>query len=349
MTGMMRAAVLPDYNKPLEIREIPIPRAAAGEVIVKVAASGVCHSDLTLSAHQAPNDLGSMPWVLGHENAGYVHEIGEGVAGFEPGDAVAVHCGQGCGHCTSCRRGEEHLCAESWSTTGGPRLIGVELPGGFAEYVRVPSTRTLVKLDGLDPVDAAPLTDAGVTAYGAVQKALPALGPGSTVIVFGVGGVGAFAVRYLRELSAARIVVVARSETSRELALSIGADLFVYSGENTVADLHEIVGSEGAAAIIDFVGSETTTAQSFEAISAGGRIILVGIGSGKLTIDWSTKPQVSAITSYMASMDGLREIIWLARERGITADIVRYPLDQAQQALDDLAERKFTGRAVLIP
>src|SRR6478672_12775131 len=213
----MRAALLPDYKADLVIDDVPVSDPGPGEVLVRVAGAGLCHSDLHLVAGEVPV-LPTFPWILGHEVSGYVEALGPGAHGFEHGEPVAVYGGWGCGMCRLCLGGEEQLCATtSW--------VGIGQPGGFAEFLVVPSPRHLVPLGDLDPVSSAPLTDAALTPYRAVRRCLPRLVPGTTAIVIGAGGLGQYAVQLLRELSAARVVAVEPSAARRATALELGAHL----------------------------------------------------------------------------------------------------------------------------
>lgn len=175
----MRAALLDDYGKPLDIREVDTPEPGPGEVLVRIGGSGACHSDLHVIDADMPM-LPSLPWILGHENAGWVEALGPGATGFDTGEPVAVYGGWGCGHCRFCASGDEQVCdVMKWS--------GIGRPGGYAEFLVVPSTRHLAPIGDLEPAKAAPLTDAALTPYRAVKRSLPYL-PSMT------GGEGAQAV-----------------------------------------------------------------------------------------------------------------------------------------------------------
>jgi alcohol dehydrogenase, propanol-preferring len=202
----MRAYQLVEWQQPAVLCDVPVPDPGPGQVLVRVAAAGACHSDL----HVMEFPAGVVPWrppfTLGHENAGWVAATGAGVTGLREGDAVAVYGPWGCGRCKPCRVSAENLC-ERYAEIGA-RGGGLGRDGGMAEFLLVPDARYLMPLEALDPVDATPLTDAGLTPYHAVKQALPVLGPDATAAVIGVGGLGHLAVQILRAITAARVVAL---------------------------------------------------------------------------------------------------------------------------------------------
>jgi propanol-preferring alcohol dehydrogenase len=342
----MRAAQLHETGAKIVISEVPDPVAGPGEVVVRIAASGVCHSDLTIQ-HAGPGmpAVPYFPWTLGHENAGYVHQLGEGVTGFEIGDAVAVWPGWGDGNCRICRAGHEHVCPNV-------SYVGVTQPGGWADYLLVPAARHLVPLGELDPVQAAPLTDAGLTAYGAVSKALPRLQESDrSVAVIGVGGLGQFAIKYLSALTPATIIAVDIDAGKRDHALTIGAKLSVDSADkDVVTRLRGASGyGLGVDAVIDFVGVDSTLDLAARITVPTGAIVLVGIGGGTMPFGYTNpSQQVQVSTSSLGSRADLERIIALWREHGINAETTKYALDDVNLALDDLAEHRIAERGVMI-
>ncbi|HZY06952.1 MAG TPA: alcohol dehydrogenase catalytic domain-containing protein, partial [Ilumatobacteraceae bacterium] len=196
---------------------MPKPSPGPGQVVVKIGGAGVCHSDL----HVMEEDLGfKPPFTLGHENAGWVAERGQGVAGFKEGDAVAIYGPWGCGWCHACQLSMENYC-ENWAEMGGFGG-GLGFDGGMAEYMLVPSARLLVPLDDLSPAKAAPLSDAALTPYHAIKRALPHLHADSTVVVLGVGGLGHMAVQLLRVLAPVRIVAADVDDGKLQQAKALG-------------------------------------------------------------------------------------------------------------------------------
>ena len=209
----MKAAVLHAIGEPLRIEEVPTPRPGPGQVLVKIAAAGVCHSDLHLRDGSVPPFR--LPLIMGHENAGWVAALGPGAEGVAEGDPVVVY--GGCGQCRFCLGGQEQLCdTMRWS--------GLAPDGGYAEYLLVPAIRHLLPAGSLDLVRAAGLTDAGLTPYRAVKKALPYLRPGTTAVAIGAGGLGQYGIQYLKLMTSATVIAVETSPAKRQLALSLGAD-----------------------------------------------------------------------------------------------------------------------------
>ena len=333
----MRAALLPDYKADLVIDEVPVPDPGPGEVLVRVAGAGLCHLDLHLAAGDVPV-LPRFPWILGHEVTGWVEALGPGAHGFEHGEPVAVHGGWGCGMCRLCLSGEEQLCATtSW--------VGVGQPGGYAEYLVVPAPRHLVPLGDLDPISSAPLTDAALTAYRAVRRALPRLVPGTTAVVIGAGGVGQYAVQMVRELSPADVVVLEPAETRRTAALELGATAALHPDDNAVPDL-----DGGAAAVLDLVGSEQSLALAGRLAAAKAEVVVVGLGRGTLPVGPLTAaPEVRIGGSLWGSRTELGEVVELARTGRLTTRVHERDLSAVNTAMRDLAGGEVDGRIVLVP
>ncbi|MGI3783505.1 MAG: alcohol dehydrogenase catalytic domain-containing protein [Janthinobacterium lividum] len=315
-------------------------------MVIKVAAVGVCHSDLAIQA-QGPGmpPVRGFPLILGHEIAGHVHELGDGVTGWAVGDAVVVWSGWGDRTCIVCRSGYEHLCPDI-------QFPGVVVDGGWADHMVVPHADYLVALDDLDPVLAAPLADAGLTSFGAVSKVLPLLDRAdSSVVVIGAGGLGQFAIKYLTALTPATVIAVDTEETKRAKALEIGATHAVNSRATDAIDQIRDVTTDklGVTAVIDFVGIDATLALAAAVALPRGRITLVGINGGALPFAYgSTQQEVELSTSTLGSREDLAEVIRLARENGINAEITRYDLEDVNQALADLAANKIPERGALV-
>ena len=225
----MRAYQMTGWQQLPEFREVDVPEPGAGEVLIKVAGAGACHSDLHLMEWPPGTFEFPLPFTLGHENAGWVEALGPGVEGFDVGDAVAVYGPWGCGRCRACRRSQENFCenAAQLGALGG----GLGRDGGLAPYMLIPSARLLVPLGDLDPVEAAPLSDAGLTPYHAIKRNLRKLVPGTSVVVIGVGGLGHMAVQILRAISAAQVIAADIDEGKLALARQVGADQVVRSGD----------------------------------------------------------------------------------------------------------------------
>jgi propanol-preferring alcohol dehydrogenase len=305
----------------------------------------VCHSDLHL-IEGAPPVLPRFPWVLGHEVAGEVVELGPAAVGARVGDRVAVFGGQGCGACPNCVSGREQLC-----TTGAWSGIGVGRPGGYAEYMLVPAVRHLVPLQGVEPQVAAALTDAGLTPYRAVRRSLPFLPPGGTAVVIGLGALGQYAIQYLRMFSPARIVGFDVAEDKRSTALELGADLALDpTAEVPPDELQGTAVDASASVVLDIVGSDASLALAGRCIAHRGLLVIVGLGGGTMPVGFLTmQPEMMITNSYWGTPSELYEVLALASAGRLRHTITVYPLDQAQQAVSDLEHGQVAGRAVLVP
>src|SRR5258705_1105423 len=274
---MLAYRLLKEQTQP-EFQEVPEPHAGPGQVVIKVAGSGLCHTDFIVIAREPDYWKNEPPpFTLGHEIAGWVEEVGAGVKGFQRGDAVAVNPSwASCGRCHMCRSEEEILCLYQKAI----RAPGVGYDGGHAPYVLVPESRFLVPIGDLDPIEAAPLTDAGLTTYTAIKAALPGIYPGSTAVVIGIGGLGLYAVQFLRQLTGARVVAVDSSEARLKLAREYGADDVVTTGPNAPDQIRDLTGGIGAAFVLDCVGVNETLATGVAVLSWRGRLAMVGGGGG---------------------------------------------------------------------
>jgi propanol-preferring alcohol dehydrogenase len=286
------------------------------------------------------------PFTLGHEIAGWVAEIGQGVVGFKGGEPVAVVPVWGsCGHCAPCRRGEENFCYYIERLIGA----GVGFDGGLAEYVVV-DARFVVPMGDFDPVLAAPLTDAGLTTYTAIKPALPSLVPGSTAVVIGVGGLGLLGVQFLRTLSSASVIAVDNDAKHLELAKQHGADHTLPSDASTAEQIRSLTSGAGATFILDCVGAEGTLKTGVAGLARLGRLTLVGaalktVPFGLHEVPWGAQ----LATSMNGGTVNLREVIELARLGRIETIEDRYPLSRVADGYNDLKNGKLRGRAVCIP
>jgi propanol-preferring alcohol dehydrogenase len=331
-----------------EFQEVPEPHTGPGQVVVRVAGSGLCHTDFTVISRDRSywkND--PPPFTLGHEIAGWVEELGTGVTMFQHGDAVAVNPSwASCGRCHMCRAGEENHCLYQ----KGIRAPGVGYDGGHAPYVLVPEARFLVPIGDLDPVAAAPLTDAGITTYSAIKPALSGIWPGSTAVVIGVGGLGLYAVQFLRQLTGARVVAVDSSEARLKLAREYGADEGVPSGPDAANQIRDFTDGVGATFILDCVGVNGTLATAVAALSWRGLLAIVGAGGGSIPFDFfQVPPGAQLMTSLNGGSIALMEVVGMAALGRIKVLVDRYPLSAAKQAYDDFEHGRLVGRAVLMP
>jgi propanol-preferring alcohol dehydrogenase len=344
---MLAYRLLQPQTQP-EFQEVPEPHAGPGQVVVRVAGSGLCHTDFTVISRDRDHWGNEQPpFTLGHEVAGWIEEIGTGVTKFRLGDAVAVNPSwASCGRCHMCRSGEENHCLYQ----RGIRAPGVGFDGGHAPYVLVPEARFLIPIGDLDPVLAAPLTDAGITTYSAIKPALPGIWPGSTAVVIGVGGLGLYAVQFLRLLTGARVVAVDTTDARLNLAREYGADEVVRSGPNAAEQIRELSGGLGAAFVLDCVGINPTLATGVASLAWRSRLTMVGAGGGSTPFDFFKMPPGSQLTT---SLNGgsiaLMEVVELAALGRLKILVDRYPLGVAKQAYEDFEHGRLVGRAVLMP
>jgi NAD+-dependent secondary alcohol dehydrogenase Adh1 len=339
----MKAARLHGYEQQLQLEEVPEPRIEGHhDVIVRIGGAGLCRTDLHIIEGIWKEKVEQrLPYTLGHENAGWVEEVGDAVESVKVGDAVIVHPRVTCGLCPACRLGEDMYCPN------GP-FPGIDADGGFAEYLRT-SERSLIKLaDGVEPVDVAPHADAGITAYRAAKKAARMLQAGRWAVIIGVGGLGHIALQCLRNLSAANVIAVDPSPTAQELARELGAD-HVVNGASPVDAVRELTGG-GAHVVIDFVGEKGVQQQAVQMLRQGGSHIVVGYG-GTLqipTIDIIFS-EVSVVGSLVGNYTELSELMTLHADGKVGLRTQRYRLDQINEALDDLDHGRIKGRGVLVP
>lgn len=323
----------------ITVVDTPVPRD--GEVVVRVLAAGACHSDL----HVIDAADGTMPFqppfTLGHEIAGRVEGLGSTASGVEVGDHVVVYGPWGCGTCPRCAAGADNYC----DRRRGLSSPGLGRDGGMAEYVLVPDARQLVPASGLSPSQAAPLTDAGLTPYHAVN-ALTGLHDGSCVAVVGVGGLGHLAVQILRAITPARVVAVDVKEAALELAHESGAELTTL----VKPDTHTVLRAANVDAVLDFVGSDSSLALSVASLRAGADLVVVGSGGGQLTIGKGGLPAGTRVSlPFWGTRPELHEVIALARDGRLRVAVEEFPLSAAGEALARLRAGAVRGRAVLVP
>ncbi|HET7119920.1 MAG TPA: NAD(P)-dependent alcohol dehydrogenase [Solirubrobacterales bacterium] len=344
----MKAYQLTAWQSQPEFRDVPVPEPGPGQVLVKVGGAGACHSDLHLM-EWPPGTLGfDTPFTLGHENAGWVEQLGAGVEGLEEGEAVAVYGPWGCGRCRACRLSAENYCehqAEIGAFGGG-----LGLDGGMAEYLLVPDARLLLPLGDLDPREAAPLSDAALTPYHAIKRSLHLLVPGSTAVVIGVGGLGHMGVQILRALSPARIVAVDVSPEKLRLAKEVGADEAVSAGEGAAEAIGEITGGKGAELVVDMVGSDDTVALAAAVAKFEAHLTIVGLAGGKFEFAFGALPfEAQLCIPYWGTAVELEECLELARQGKIRAHVERFELDDAPRAYEKMRAGELDGRAVICP
>ena len=331
-----------------ELVDIPVPTPTDDEVLIRVRAAGVCHSDLHIIHAEGGFPL---PMTLGHEIAGVVERPGSGVPNVKVGQQVVVYGITGCGHCAACLRGRENQCRTQ--PFGG---IGLSRDGGMAEFVAVPSA-PLLPADGLDPTQAAPLTDAGLTPYHAIEVSRENLRPGAWCVLIGVGGLGHMALQILRATTAVRVIALDTDENARKEALALGADLAFPSDGSAVARIREVVGPPpgGAEVVLDFVGAQATLETARKVVATGGHLTIVGLGAGELKVvpavgaELPVPLETKVEIPFWGTKAELLEVLDLGRRRQIEVHTQVFPLEQAPEVYRRLEQRQIRGRAVIVP
>jgi alcohol dehydrogenase, propanol-preferring len=331
-----------------ELTSIDVPEPGAGQILVKITAAGLCHSDLSLMGMPAGRTGYRLPMTLGHEGVGTVAATGDGVSDVSVGEDVAAYLIWGCGRCPNCVQGRENYCLRM--AEHGKVGPGLGWDGTLAEYLLVDDARHLVPLKGLDPVQAVPLTDAGLTPYHAVKRALPRLLPGSTAVVIGVGGLGHMAVQLLLAMTAARVVALDVSAEKLALAARLGAHHAIVSDDGSAATVRDLTDGSGARVVFDFVGAKSTLAAATRMVAVDGEICIVGMGSGDVRVGFGRLPfAVSVSVPFAGTRSDLVEVIELARLGAVTAHVQMFGMDEVSHAYDLLREGKIEGRAVVVP
>ena len=341
----MKAIAVHAYGQPPRLDDVPEPEASGpDDVVVRIGGAGLCRTDLHIMdgwfADAIPADL---PLVLGHENAGWVHAVGPAVEHLAVGDPVICHPNLTCGVCRPCRMGDDMRC------TSGPSLPGLMCAGGMAELFKT-RARAVVKLaPEAAPAEVAALADAGLTAYHAVRKAVPDLGAGSFAVAVGAGGLGHIGIQCLKAMTPASVIAVDTSEEALKLAGSWGADHEVRADGQQAQQVRDLTG-QGADAVFDFVGEDATIGASVAMLRPGGTYYLVGYGG---TVTLPTMAMVLGEITVAANLIGtyadLAELVTLADQGKVVLHSSRYPLEAANDAIDDLRHGRIRGRAVLIP
>jgi propanol-preferring alcohol dehydrogenase len=290
------------------------------------------------------------PFTLGHENAGWIAKRGDGVRGWKEGDPVAVYGPWGCGHCHTCQTSAENYCENhaSMPSLGG----GLGSDGGMADYLLVPSPRLLVPLGKLDPVMAAPLSDAALTPYHAIKMALPLLTPDTTVVAIGIGGLGHMAVQLLQALTPAQLIAgdIDDSKLAHARELGVKHAVNTRDGKAAAEAIRKITGPRGAVLALDFVGVQPTIDLCTHIVGRGSRMTVVGLGGGTIHYSANNPPYGCQVTiPYWGSRTELMEVIALAEQGRIRAEVEQFPLEQAVDVYQRLRDGKIRGRAVLVP
>ncbi len=329
--------------------EIPTPAPGPGEVLLKVDAAGLCHSDLHLMELAEGTLPYTLPFTLGHETAGTVVALGPGADGVGEGDRVVVHARWGCGRCWACLQGMENCCEQTVGELGA-HGGGVGRDGGLADYMLVPSARYLIGVGELDAAVAAPLSDAALTPYHAIKRVAHQLRPGATAVVIGVGGIGQMAVQLLRALTSVRVVAVDVRADALELASAAGADVALCALGLSPQQLRSEVGRRGAAVVLDCVASDATLDLAAGTVSVGGEISYIGRAGGSLAVNPARLPFECSVTlPSWGSLPELTEVVALAQSGAIRVEVERVPMEQTVEAYRRLKRGEIRGRAVVVP
>ena len=341
----MKAIQVIGYHEKLQLTEVAEPEPTGPyDVVVRIGGAGVCRTDLHILEGQWAEKSGvTLPYTIGHENAGWVHAVGSAVTNVTEGDKVIVHPLITCGLCRACRSGDDVHCAQS-------QFPGIDTAGGYAEYLKT-SARSVVRIDdSLEPADVAALADAGLTAYHAAAKAARRLRPGDRCVVIGAGGLGHIGIQVLKALTAAELVVVDRNPDAVDLAVTIGADHGVIADGTQIDQVLDLTGGEGAETVIDFVGEGGATKDGLAMLRRAGDYHVVGYGEN---IDVPTidviSTEINLIGNLVGSYTDLCELMVLAAQGRVKLHTARYPLEEFQTALDDLDAGRIRGRAILVP
>ena len=350
----MKAARILKTKEPLAIESLSIPKARNTQVLVKIDAAGVCHSDLHLwegGYHGAGGkfmkveDRGvKFPLTPGHEVAGTIEEIGEDVFQFEKGDKVLVYPWIGDQVCSSCNSGNENLCEK-------PRTLGIYQDGGYSEFILVPNSKYLIKINGMNSDSCASLACSGLTAYTAIKKTQTS--PSENIVIIGAGGLGLMAVQIAKAITNSNIIMVDVNDVKLNEAKKLGADIIVNSiNDDPIKTIKDITNGLGTEAVIDFVNNTKTAPTAIDILRKRGKYIMVGLFGGSLELNLPMIPlRAFNITgAYTGNLLDLTELVELFRKGKIESVISRkYKLDSVNDALNDLKNGKIIGRAVFNP
>jgi NAD+-dependent secondary alcohol dehydrogenase Adh1 len=347
----MKAARLYEYDEhigtePLKLEEVEEPKSEGPlDVIVRIGGAGLCRTDLHIIEGQWAPLVGiDLPYTPGHENAGWVHEVGSAVSNVEVGDAVIVHPHITCGLCRACRNGDDMHCVN-------PLFPGIDTDGGMAELLKT-NARSVIKLpDGVEPQDVAAHADAGLTAYHAVKKAVPLLYPGTRTVVIGAGGLGHIGIQSLKELCSTEVIVLDRSEEALDVAKKLGADETVVADGSHVDKIMEMTDGNGAEVVLDFVGEMGAEKDGWNITARAGSHYIIGYGG---TIEVPTIDVISTERNIIGNLVGtyndLAELMTLQAQGKVSLQTHTYSLDAVNDAVDDLNNGRIPGgRGILIP
>ncbi|MDP8977371.1 MAG: NAD(P)-dependent alcohol dehydrogenase [Actinomycetota bacterium] len=341
----MKAVRLHAYEQAPSVDDVAEPEVDGPlDVIVRIGGAGLCRTDLHIVEGQWKEKSGvTLPYTLGHENAGWVHAVGPAVTNVAVGDAVIVHPLITCGLCRACRAGDDMHCSAA-------AFPGIDSPGGFAELLRT-NARAVVRLDeGLEPADVAAMADAGLTAYHAAKKAIPLLYPGTRAVVIGAGGLGHIGIQSLAALTPAELIVVDRNPEALELAGDWGAHHTVRADGGHVDRVLELTDGLGAEAVVDFVGEGGALEDGTAMLKQAGSYFVIGYG-GVLSVPAIDiiSTEISFVGNLVGTYNELAELMTLAAQDKVSLHTRTYPLDAFNDALHDLEQGRLRGRGILVP
>ena len=346
----MRGIVFEDYKTfPVLKEDLPKPKPGPGEVLLKVAGAGACHSDVAIFQNFEEGMPGAQKpgFILGHESSGWVEEAGPGVNGFKKGDAYLIYGPIGCLVCKACARGQDTYCENAADLPYAG--VGLGRDGGMAEYVSVPARNRVPRGDA-DPIAAAPLAEAGLTPYHAVKLALPKLAGGNKyALVIGLGGLGLLGVQMIQALSGATVIATDMKPEAMSEAQKLGA-ITVPSGKNQVKKIREITGGRGVDAAFDFVGVSATIKTAMDSMAIQGRCTIAGIAGHPYEWSFYTAPyEVELLNTYWGTIEDLHDVVAIFAAGKIKSHYTPYNLDQGLDAYKSLVEGTLSGRAVIVP
>lgn len=355
----MKGAQIIKTNEPLVINEVEKPKPGGNQVLVRVAATGVCHSDLHLweGGYAGPKgvlmkveDRGvKFPLIPGHEISGTIEEVGNSVNNFNVDDKVLVYPWLGEGTCPACISGEQNLC-------DNPRTLGIYQNGGYAQYVLIPDSKFLIRLDHLEFDSASSLACSGLTAYNAVKKAKPIHGleDSHNIVIVGAGGLGLMAVQVAKALYKSRITVIDVNDQKLSEAKKLGADNIINTKEkqDVVKEIKDLTNGSGTDVVIDFVNNNITSVNSFNMLRKRGKLIMVGLFGGSMELNLPMIPLrgYTLTGAYTGTFRELTELVELASNGKVRTVLDRrFSLDEVNEALHDLKNGKIIGRAIITP
>lgn len=351
----MKSYDVTESGAPLQMIERPTPTPSGTEVLLRVVAAGVCHSDLHI--WDGYYELGGgkrlqlsergikLPLTMGHENVGEVVAVGPDAKGVKMGEVRLAHPWMGCGECKVCRRGDENLCLK-------PRNLGVFSAGGYATHMMVPHPRYLFAIGDMPPEKAAPLACSGITAFSALKKVPEAVLRDELIVIIGAGGVGLMGLTLARAMGGRGTIVVDIDPGKREAAKQAGAIATIDGGATDAVKQIQAATGGGAWAVIDFVGASATARLGVDSLIKGGKLIIVGLFGGDITVPTPFFPMraMAIHGSYVGSLTEMAELLDLVRRTGLPPiPVATRPLAEVNAALNDLRAGKVVGRVVVMP